>query len=675
MKAKNVLLCLLFSPLAVGAAPASIEDLQQLDISNLLDIEITSAARKPSFISKSASAVHVITAQDIQRSGASSIPELFRTVPGMQVAQISAHAWAVSIRGMNGRFANKLLVLIDGRTVYSPTFSGVYWDAQDVLMSEIERIEIIKGPGAALWGANAVNGVINIITKSAASSVGTHVQAQTDTENNSHLSFRYGAAVGEDTFWRLYGKTSQKDGMLLQETGARGADSSHQTRVGYKADIVTSRRDLSVHAEAYSGQSGDMAIQIKPSLGAPFYELAPMQQHIEGLFVLGRLQEKTSPDTTHTLQTVVDYSLRDWPLHMRDRQLTLDADYQVRTRFSRNDLVMGAATRWSQNNIQNAPVVQGVVPYAAFDRSNFRRSVLSVFAHNDFAVIPSVLTLTLGGKLEKHTAYKAQWMPTIKALLTPSAETSLWASRTKAVRAPGHLDDGSSLSVLIPEQSNAQYPFPYPLLNISGSFDQELLTAYELGWRQTISPRAQFDLALYRNEYSQLRSGYAASLPITVPPGYTPFSIGLANQTQAVTTGAEVLVNWLAGDSWSLEAGAAYHKSRFTNPDNFFQLDAAGSAPLWSGHLTTRWRISSANHLTATVRHVGRLQDINYKISLPAYTATDIHFSHTPNSRWGFTLSAVNLFAGKRVEGASEIRDTANVLVQPTLRAQINWKY
>ena len=248
------------SHLALGSEDDPFFD---LDLKEVLNLEITSVSKKPQTVSRAAAAVFVITSDDIRRSGASTIPDLLRMAPGIQVGQISNNTWGVSSRGMDGRFTNKLLVLVDGRSIYTPTFSGVYWDVQDTVLADIERIEVIRGPGAAIWGANAVNGVINIITKSAAATQGGLVEASAGSSDRGTGSVRYGGKVGEIGHWRLYAKGFERDGSIVESTGARGNDYWQQQRVGFRTDLTPSGRDaVTIQGDYYDGRSGESASQI-----------------------------------------------------------------------------------------------------------------------------------------------------------------------------------------------------------------------------------------------------------------------------------------------------------------------------------------------------------------------------------------------------------------------------
>ena len=283
-----------------GPGIASDEAFFDLELTEVLQLEITTASKKPQAVSQAAAAVFVLTADDIRRSPATTIPDLLRGVPGIQVSSIGSSVWAVSARGMDGRFTNKLLVLIDGRTVYSPTFSGVHWDVQDTVLEDTERIEVIRGPGATLWGANAVNGVINIITKAAAATQGTQVSALAGREEKVLASARHGGALGSVGHWRVYAKTRRNDATRLADTMIAGDDDWHQSRVGFRIDLSAGDDDaVTMQGDYYRGRSGETTIV--NALSPPYASLVATDQKLSGGDLLTRWQHTLSVSESFTL--------------------------------------------------------------------------------------------------------------------------------------------------------------------------------------------------------------------------------------------------------------------------------------------------------------------------------------------------------------------------------------
>ncbi len=344
---------IVFGLLAASVPPASLaasdDPFFDLDLKDVLNLEITSVSRKPQTVSKAAAAIFVITGDDIRRSGVTTIPDALRMAPGIQVGQISSSVWAVSARGPNGRITNKLLVLMDGRSVYTPSFSGVYWDVQDTMLADIERIEIIRGPGASLWGANAVNGVINIITKSAAATQGGLVQMRAGDEEQGTVAARYGGSLGEVGHWRAYAKGFKRDESVIEALDSPGDDQWRQNRLGFRTDFALSDRDtVTVQGDYYKGRSGETTVL--NFLTPPYNALAGTTQRVSGWNLLGRWQREISATDSFTVQGYVDHTYRDWPAHTREDRDTYDIDFQYRTRrFEGHDLVMGLGYRQSRD--------------------------------------------------------------------------------------------------------------------------------------------------------------------------------------------------------------------------------------------------------------------------------------------------------------------------------------
>jgi iron complex outermembrane receptor protein len=289
----QIVLGLLAAGLVQVSWAAEADPFFDLDLKEVLSLEITSVSKKPQTLSQAAAAAFVITADDIRRSGASNIPDVLRMAPGIQVGQISSNVWGVSARGLDGRFTNKLQVLMDGRSLYTPTYSGVYWDVQDTVLADIERIEIIRGPGASLWGANAVNGVINIITKSAAATQGGLVSVRLGDEEKQSVALRYGGQLGEVGHWRVYAKASERDESVIEALGTPGHDQWRQNRVGFRTDFATSSRDVfTVQGDSYRGRSGESTVL--NFLTPPYNALLGTTQKVSGANLLGRWQREIS---------------------------------------------------------------------------------------------------------------------------------------------------------------------------------------------------------------------------------------------------------------------------------------------------------------------------------------------------------------------------------------------
>ncbi|MDE2320308.1 MAG: TonB-dependent receptor plug domain-containing protein, partial [candidate division NC10 bacterium] len=330
-------------------------DLTELTLEQLMSIEITSASKKEERLWESAAAVFVITGEDIRRAGVTSIPEALRLAPGVEVAQINAHRWAISTRGFNNAFANKLLVLIDGRSVYTPLFAGVFWDVQDTLLEDIDRIEVIRGPGGTLWGANAVNGVINIITKHARATQGGYIETGGGNEERGFVGTRYGGKVGDDLFYRGYFKYANRDN-LVTASGLGANDDWRAYRGGFRMDWEPSTRDaVTVQGDLYKGDFGQTLTV--PSLLPPFSATSDNQGDSAGGNLLTRWRHRTADRRETTLQFYYDRTFRDEFLSRETRD-TVDLDFQHRFPIGvRHDLIGGLDARVTIDDLTNSPAI------------------------------------------------------------------------------------------------------------------------------------------------------------------------------------------------------------------------------------------------------------------------------------------------------------------------------
>jgi iron complex outermembrane receptor protein len=510
-------------------AGPTINDLKGLSVEQLMDLQVTSVARHPEKLLDSASAVQVITQEDIRRSGATSIAEVLRLADNLQVAQKNSHDWAISARGFNTALANKLLVMIDGRTVYTPLFSGVFWDIQDYPLEDIDRIEVISGPGGTLWGANAVNGVINIITKSAKDTQGLIAEGGGGSELEALGDARYGDSLSPGTYFRVYGKYFDRSDEVLAD-GTPSSDSWHQERGGFRLDSEVSARDtLTLQGDFYEGDENEPTGGTALTRGGNF---------------LGRWSRKFSDDSDMSLQTYFDQThLLDPepPLtigalslapagFLQDDLTTYDIDFQHRFLLgSGNRFVWGLGYRYTHDADINAPGV-GFLP-AVLDQSLY-----SGFVQDEIALQPN-LSFILGTKLEHNDYTGWELQPNTRLRWTFADGQALWAAVSRAVRTPSRID-------------RDLYEAPPPRLQLlegSSAFDSEKLIAYELGYREQLTSRFSSSVSTFYNVYSDLRStSYTAN---TVLPFY------FANNLEGDTYGLEFSSDYQVMDGWTLHGG------------------------------------------------------------------------------------------------------------------------
>ena len=680
------------------------EPFLDFSLQEVLELEITSVSKKPQTVSRAAAAVHVITGDDIRRSGAQTIVDALRLAPGLQVAQVSANAWAVSARGANGRFANKLLVLMDGRTVYSPMFSGVFWDAQDTLLADIERIEVIRGPGAALWGANAVNGVINIITKSAAATQGSLFELSAGTATQGNLSLRHGGQLKDLGHWRLYGKAIDNKAFDLAEGRGKGFDNWRQQRLGWRADINPTAVDaVTFQTEVYQGRYGESALLNFTS--PPGSVLQGITQSDSGGHVLARWQHDMSQNNAMTVQTYLEQSRRDWPSHTFIGVNTFDLDLQYRHRaIKAHDIVLGASFRQNsdQARLSNTGLPANVVHYQTFSQERMRTRMWSLLAQDDISLYPDKLILTLGSKLEKHQGEKIKPMPNVRLLWTPNDEQSFWTSASKAIRTPSRADRNGTIRALLPPEFtiDGQHLQRPAFIEVSGKTTFEELWAYELGWKQRLAPGLTLDAAAYYNQYTHLRSGsynmnavqcipnFGLPLPpgspafgecfsgIPLPNQYLLLPATMANEFSGHSQGFELSLDWQASRQHRWQANLTRFdmkvKSQAALQSN---LDSPGSSPKWSGSVHWSYTPDKQTETDVVVRHVGPLTNVLFGQAVPSYTATDVRFAWRSSPQVQWSVTGRNLLTSQHLEFISELNEVARTLIGPSLTLGLRIQY
>ncbi len=404
-------------------------DLGDASLESLMNMQVTSASKSPEKLAQVAAAMYVITQEDIRRSGGTSIAELLRMVPGLDVAQINGSTWAISSRGFNDRFANKLLVLIDGRTVYTPLFTGVLWDAQDTLLEDIERIEVIRGPGASLWGANAVNGVINIITKHPRDTQGGLVTAGAGDQERGFGAVRYGAKTGDSGFYRFFAKSFRR-GASADALGQDAGDDWYMLRGGFRSDwTLTPRDSLTVQGDIFNGNSGQVVPEIR-SLAPVVVGNFPGRNIISGGDVLARWSRTISPRSETSLQVYYDRSDRDL-IVFKELRDTVDVDFQHHLAVgARHDIIWGLGYRFTTDQTQGSLTV-------SFNPASRGDNLNSAFLQDEISLVPDRLRLTVGIKVEHNDYNGSSVQPDFRLLWTPHPAHALWGAVSRAIGTPG----------------------------------------------------------------------------------------------------------------------------------------------------------------------------------------------------------------------------------------------
>ncbi len=555
-KAITALVCaLVLSALSAAGKHVAAANLTDMSLEQLLQIEVTSVSKRKERISDSPAAIFVVTQDDIHRMGATSIPEALRLVPGLQVSRIDRSKWGINARGFSGGFqANKMQVLIDGRSVYTPLFSGVWWDEQDTIMEDIERIEVIRGPGASLWGANAVNGVINIITKQAGNTQGGLLSAAAGNEDNGAVALRYGGAAGKNTHYRVYGKYFDRDAFVDAQGKAAG-DNWREKKAGFRLDQQWTADDaLTLQGEVHEGDVGG-ASSAAATLKPPFARTVAGQQRTESANVVTRWKRRLSETSDFALQVYYDHSQRTTPsLSLGWTIDTVDVDFQHSFALGeRHKFLWGAGYRYLQDDFQNSFDIS-LHPSQRSDHWS------NIFIQDEINLIPDRVRLTLGSKFEHRDIIGFMFQPNARLLWTPDDRHTLWASVARALRTPSWGEQDSRFNV----QAQPGSPFP-ALIFWQGSrqTDPEELLAYELGYRTQVSSALALDAALFYNVYDKL-IGFGqlpCSLRVTRGVEHLDCPLVFQNTLEGETYGIELFADWRLFPAWRLLGGYTWLKS------------------------------------------------------------------------------------------------------------------
>lgn len=527
------------------------DDLTSLSLEELMNIEVTSVSKKSQKLSEAAAAIYVINQEDIRRSSADSIPELLRMVPGLHVAQIDANKWAISSRGFNDRFSNKLLVLLDGRTLYTPLFSGVYWNAQDTMLADIERIEVIRGPGGTLWGANAVNGVINIISKHASDTHGGLVSVDAGSQGEG-ISARYGEQLNDKSHFRVYAKGFNRDDFKTSDD-QDAHDRWRKQQVGFRFDLAPSTQDsVTVQGDAYSGNASETIGQTSLNPLAN----STLDDHIKlaGSNILLRWNRQRDNGSEWTLQSYIDHTSRDETTLDFDIDI-FDIDFQYRFSATANhDITWGAGYRRVEDDLRNSFTV-------TFTPDNRSTDLFNAFIQDEISINDDLI-LTVGTKFENNDYSGDEWQPSARLLWQLDEKHSLWTAVSRAIRAPSRSYSDLRLNVVaIPG-----FPptFTPSLVSIQGNpdFEAENLLAFELGYRGRPSESLSLDISAFYNQYDDLITLQANpfSIEASPPPAHFLISSIYENDLSADSYGFEIASTWQAMPDWRLHAGYSWHR-------------------------------------------------------------------------------------------------------------------
>lgn len=583
--------------------------LAEMTLEQLSDIVVTSVSRREERLADAAASIFLISNDDIRRSGATSLPEALRLAPNLQVARINAHQYAISARGFNSSTANKLLVLIDGRTVYTPLYSGVFWDAQRVMLEDVERIEVISGPGGTVWGANAVNGVINVITRAARDTQGTIVAAGVGNLERSTAA-RTGGELGEKGHYRVYGQIfDRSNSALADQSPARDAGQTGQG--GFRADFGNDAERVTLQGNAYRGR----------------IEQIPGTREISGANLLARWDRRLEGGSALHFQTYYDHTERDHPTVFSEKLDTFDIEFNHALQpVAGHKLIWGAGYRYAHDRIGNSATIAFLPAERDLHWGN-------VFIQDQISLRPD-LDFTVGLKAERNPYTGFEYLPNLRLAWSPDRDRLLWSAWSRAVRAPARIDR-EFFSPANPPYRTAGGP----------NFQAEVANVLEVGYRAQPSRRMWYSVTAFHHAFDRLRS-------VEQRPGGDE----LENRIDGTSTGIEAWGTYRASDAWRLSGGLVVMNQKLrreAGSTDVRGLPALGNDPGRTVILRSAFDITPRHEFDLIVRHAGELPNP----AVPSYTAVDARLGWRPQPDVELSLLVQNLFDSGHPEfGAAETR-------------------
>jgi len=633
--------------------------LTQISLEDLGNIEVTTTSKEPVKARETPAAIYVITQEDIRRSGATSIPELLRLAPGIEVARIDSNTWSVGVRGFGSAVSRAVLVLIDGRSVYTPLFAGVWWQVQDTLLEDIDHIEVIRGPGGTIWGANAVNGVINIITKNARESHGVLVSTGGGSLDQGFLNFRYGGGNGKNFDYRLYGRAFTRAAEF--HPSGRQFDDWHMAQTGFRADCDLHNRDtLTVQGDLYNGDVGQ-SVGIT-TYSPPYFSNVEQNAELSGGNLVGRWKRLLSATSDVQLETYYDRTSRRQASFAETRD-TFDVDFIHHFSLpGRQNFLWGLGSRFSSGN------ALPVVPTVIFTPNSQTDKLYSAFLQDEIPIAGDRLSLTIGSKFLHNNYSGFEIEPSARLLWKVKPQQTVWAAITRAVRTPSRIDEDLQLTAFL--SSN-----PLTFFRIVGDrkFSSEDLIGYETGYRSLVRPNLYLDIAAFYNDYTHLQS-IEPGVPFlenSPSPSHVVLPFLFRNALLGKTAGFEIAPDWTPTHWWRLRGSYSYlHmdlSKTSTSQDASTARSAQGSSPQHQVLVQSSLDFTRRFALDQTLRYVSALPAQQVR----AYVTADAGF--TWRARTGLNLSIVgqNLLQPHHAEYAG---DPGAVGIKRGIYGKITWQ-
>ncbi len=624
------------------------------------DYDVVLASRKSEKLFKTAAAVYVITQEDIRRSSATNIPEVLRMVPGINVARIDANKWAVTSRGFNGRFANKLLVQIDGRSVYTPLFQGVFWDVQNVLLEDVDHIEVIKGPGGTLHESNAVNGVIRIITKKSQNTQGGLLTGMYGTKERAVGGFRYGGMLGKDAYYRFYARYFNHDDFGDTFNGHEGNDKWDVQHGGFRIDWDMSSVDSLLIKGGYYDGDGNELVDLSSGSERRDFDFS-------GANLLTSWKHVFSKDSDAVFQIYYDHTYRKAEV-FRDKRDTFDLDLQHRFRLgSRQAIIWGLGYRFTSDGYLARKTLE-------LDPNGRGLNLFSAFLQDEISIIDDLLRLTLGSKFSYRDYTGLEIQPTARILFTPSKRHTVWGAVSRAVKRPGRFDRDIDHAVT----TFPLGPFNTGILKVLGSHDSvsEEMISYELGYRIQPIDNLSVDFAGFYSVYDNLQSSEVLD-PFPISPTDIVFPVVDDNEIHGKTYGFEISANWNVTDYWKLKTGYTFlrmdlsHDGASTNFEN--EADAReGLSPNNQAHILSYLDLPHNLELDTSLYYVDHLTTDN----VSSYLRLDMRLGWKPTKSLDMSIGMKNMLDGEHFEFSGTTSDRIeSTEVERSVYVKITWQF
>lgn len=648
---------------AVGAEPAGDgSDLTELSLEELMNVEVTSVSKKAEPLSGTPAAVYVLTGDEIRRSGATTIADALRLVPGVHVALIGSDIWGVAARGFNSVYVNKMLVMVDGRSVYLPLFSGVYWNRQDTVLDDIERIEVVRGPGGTLWGANAVNGIINIITKGAKETQGGYVQAGTGTEEEAFGTVRYGGTAGEHAWYRVYAKAFERDGQV-DRTGADLPGDWGIRRTGFRLDWDVSDLDtLTFQGDYYEGEAESLTAIA--SFASPTPIAVENESTMQGGGLVMRWQRELDDDADLALQAYYDVTSDKALWYGEITDTIADVDFQHRFRPSdRHELVWGAGIRHTVDDAPGTEMLSLTTPKRTVN-------LYSAFIQDEMALRPDLLSLTVGTKIENNGYTGFEYQPSARLAYTPTPRRTVWAAVSRAVRTPSRIDRDVRFT------ATPIAPGLYPRLIGNADAESEELLAFELGYRTQPLDRVVLDATAFYHDYDKLRTA-EMGLPVLefdpLPP-HAVLPTVMDNKMRGEAYGFELAANWYAAPWWLIRSGYTFFDLQLhldADSRDILESQAEDEAPQNLAFLHSSMDLSGGVDLDLVLRHADRVPAFD----IDSYLELDTRVAWRPHEQLELFLAGRNLLHDHHPEFAPKYIGSTPTDVERSVYAGITWRF